>query len=689
MSVLTIEGNTQQMFGIENLPGSKQRNLSGEERESSSSFVNWFDCPWSPAALEADGNALNGVAALSSGSATQLKIAYIGHSHHRKTGSNRFFLELLQELATVDVHWDEGWLGKDNLDLREILDRGYDLIVLYQTESHAKLLNDSGRRVLFVPMYDSCLSFSEVFWRELGGIEILCFCRRLFERLRSQGLRARYAQFFPDPAHFEVKAEPQYAGFFWQRRRENSWKTLRSLLEGSELSWINIHEACDLDCPPVTTISEADKRRFHLRFSRWSEDGKAHDEALQQAGIYFAPRLYEGIGMSFLEAMAMGKAVVAADNPTMNEYLTHNVNGYLFDPEHPRPIDLARFREMGKAARETVERGHPRWLRSREEIGSWLSGTSPKPRPIRPGRKIHSAEISVICLPSANPADLDRTCASVVVQNYSRIEHVIVSRSSPLPNANPALRYVSVPVTAGRYQTLNTAASIARGDWIIFLNAGDILLDENVLSEALEGQSTHRDFIVGHYLELRGGNEFMHWVSDFEAACQRLVAGKIDPDWLAKAPALSATLINRRILQRQSFSQRFHLAGDLDFLLRCRRNGASLHHANTTIARVCGSTRNERLMRIKEYQRILSRETLNAKAVRAFAAPYPAECEPLLKSWIQLGPLTLFLNLIRDLATARYAVRRVCSHLRFLGIRGVLDRLRQLFALRFAARRRL
>ena len=185
-----------------------------------------------------------------------------------------------------------------------------------------------------------------------------------------------------------VDPEPQYAGFFWQRRQELQWETLRSLVGDSRLSWINLHQAPDLHSSPVTAIPKSDQESYRLRFSAWSEDRSTYDEALRQAGIYFAPRLYEGIGMSFLEAMAMGKAIVAPDNPTMNEYLTHNVNGYLFNPEDPRPVALTRFREMGKMARETIERGRPRWLRSREELGHWLlTGTSPKRRCLGPAAR--------------------------------------------------------------------------------------------------------------------------------------------------------------------------------------------------------------------------------------------------------------------------------------------------------------
>ena len=308
-----------------------------------------------------------------------MRIAYIDHSHHRKTGSTRFFLDLLEELGTVDVYWDESWLGKRRVDVWEVLSRHYDVIVVFQMEVHAKFLKDKGRRrrVVFVPMYDSCLRYPESFWRELAEIEILCFCRTLFERLQGWGLRVRYAQYFPDPAQFTVNTRPDYAGFFWPRRQELPWGTIRSLLGDSKLSWINLHQAPDIQSSETTEISSTDRTHYRLRFSAWSEDRRGYHRAMRQAGVYFAPRLYEGIGMSFLEAMAMGKAVVAPDNPTMNEYLTHEVNGFLYKPEDPRPVNLKRFRELGKAARETIERGRPRWRQSREELGAWLLGATP------------------------------------------------------------------------------------------------------------------------------------------------------------------------------------------------------------------------------------------------------------------------------------------------------------------------
>ena len=173
-----------------------------------------------------------------------------------------------------------------------------------------------------------------------------------------------------------VDTEPDYAGFFWQRVQELRWETIRSLVGDSNLSWINLHQTPDIQSSQMTEIPRSHRARYRVRFSAWSEDRSGYDRAMRRAGIYFAPRLYEGIGMSFLEAMAMGKAVVAPDNPTMNEYLKHDVNGFLYNPEDPRPVNLKRFRELGKAARETIERGRPRWQQHREELGAWILGAT-------------------------------------------------------------------------------------------------------------------------------------------------------------------------------------------------------------------------------------------------------------------------------------------------------------------------
>jgi glycosyltransferase involved in cell wall biosynthesis len=59
---------------------------------------------------------------------------------------------------------------------------------------------------------------------------------------------------------------------------------------------------------------------------------------LAEFGVFIAPRRKEGIGMAFLEQMAMGKCVISHNEATMNEYIISGETGILVDMSNPRRI---------------------------------------------------------------------------------------------------------------------------------------------------------------------------------------------------------------------------------------------------------------------------------------------------------------------------------------------------------------
>jgi len=595
-----------------------------------------------------------------------VRIAYIDHSYHIQTASTMFLLDLLREIAEVDVYFDESWLGNENVDLSEILARHYDVIVLFQVERHAKVLNDSSARVIFVPMYDSCLPFADDFWKGLTCLEILCFCRALYERLAGWGLRTRYVQFFPEVVRFDVNTTPERAGFFWSRLPEPSWQTVKALLGQSRLSWINIHQARDpLGAGPLV-LADGDEEQYQLRFTEWADDKTEYTRALHQAGIFFAPRLQEGIGMAFLESMAMGKAVVAADNPTMNEYITDQVNGYLFDPNNPKPLDLHRFREIGRTARESMERGRRRWEQSERAIKQWIiTGDWPERETACLRRWNSPATVSVIVLSARDQKAVEQTRSSVENQSHAPLEQIVA-------HAHRGIRSADL---------LNRTAATAKGEWLIFLSAGTVFQDENALGEALDNASVDTDFITCHYLEQVNGREFARRVAWFDSAVERLATGQLDSAWFASLPILSATLIKRRLFERTRFAPRFRLAADIDFFLRARRIGAIFRHGNTTLAHVRGADVDDALRRIKECRRIFLREASSRASIDALCSSLNQKiCDPLLDVWRRLGALHLAFNLICHRSVACYARDRALQRFRYLGIPGIL--LRQLLWLR-------
>ena len=91
--------------------------------------------------------------------------------------------------------------------------------------------------------------------------------------------------------------------------------------------------------PPVP---EDFRSAYHVELH---EGGYLPDEEyralLSEPGVYIAPRFTEGIGMSFLEALAAGKFVVAHKDATMDEAIDDGVTGRLVDMRNPMPIQLS------------------------------------------------------------------------------------------------------------------------------------------------------------------------------------------------------------------------------------------------------------------------------------------------------------------------------------------------------------
>jgi glycosyltransferase involved in cell wall biosynthesis len=92
------------------------------------------------------------------------------------------------------------------------------------------------------------------------------------------------------------------------------------------------------------------------------------------SALYVAPRFHEGIGLSFLEAMAMGRCVIAVNNPTMNEYIIDGENGFLYDISSPAPIALSpeKIRNIQQNTIKYMQDGRNRWEKDKSLILDWL-----------------------------------------------------------------------------------------------------------------------------------------------------------------------------------------------------------------------------------------------------------------------------------------------------------------------------
>ena len=307
-----------------------------------------------------------------------MKIAFLDNAFHLRTKSSLFFVELLERLGTV-VHFH---VNIYELSMAaEIATADFDLVVLWQTEYFAPYFLSCGKKTVVIPMYDGCAGASNLYWQSMREARAVNFCQKLHFRHQSLGLSSFYARYFPDPsAIVPVTDFSSLRGFLWQRRPDQKidWRLAYALIPQG-MDSLHVHLVSDHghneDPPPPITLSW------------WADDKNAYGSHMAQANLFFASRRTEGIGMSTLEAMAMGMCVVANDDATANEYIIDKQNGRLFTvPSNPGEnvkalkITPAAAERMGRSARHSVELGRERFLEGIDDLLAHIAAT-PLPSP--------------------------------------------------------------------------------------------------------------------------------------------------------------------------------------------------------------------------------------------------------------------------------------------------------------------
>ena len=275
-----------------------------------------------------------------------MKLLLVDHACHKKTQSFGFFHRMLEERFDVKTfYYDRHGCCRVP---REFLDES-DWVVFLEFLPWRFRLGIPGKKCLFVPMYDN--EWGSVWqWRRLAasGMHVLSFCGKVAEHARKCGvpgcrlLDVRFAVAPSKVADLEGDARRL---LIWERG-DVTFEAVKALFAPEDLDEVLVlrhpeeglrHEA----------ISEGDRANYHVRVAEVGFlPAEEYRNLVRPYGLVLAPRFKEGIGMSFLEYMAMGKVVIAHDDATMCEAIAHGRNGWLTDLRHPSRVDVSALRRI-------------------------------------------------------------------------------------------------------------------------------------------------------------------------------------------------------------------------------------------------------------------------------------------------------------------------------------------------------
>lgn len=195
---------------------------------------------------------------------------------------------------------------------------------------------------------------------------------------------------------------------------------------------------------------------------------------------------------------------------------------------------------------------------------------------------MNNPKISVVTINFNDAKGLQKTISSVVSQTYNDFEYIVVDGGSTDESVNvieenkQKISYWVSEKDKGIYNAMNKGIVKATGEYILFLNSGDYLVNNRVLENVVNELRDNVDFVSGN-LE--------YYLSD------NILFTRVHPNKLTFTYLVSKTISHPSTFIRRVMFEKFGLynedlkiVSDWEFFFKCLGlNGATFKSINTTI----------------------------------------------------------------------------------------------------------
>lgn len=295
------------------------------------------------------------------------------HFFHQKTKSFDFLEDILKEHYEIIRVWDYSSKGGERPDIREINSiKPYCIIFAQKFPPPIILKKIYCLNKIWLPMYDSISSLRLVSLLKYMGIDIkiISFSYNVHSQLKKIWPYVLYLQYYPKPMVEDLKDDwsKKIKVFFWQRIEKINWELVKKLIDPAVIDTLYFRILPDPGHAVQKMPDKEDIVAYNIKFVEGWLSKDEYINLLKSCDVFIAPRPREGIGHTYLEAMACGLCVVSPNWPTANEYITSEKNGILYKLGYSKRIDLSRAITYGNDALESVRQGRARWDTEKNKI---------------------------------------------------------------------------------------------------------------------------------------------------------------------------------------------------------------------------------------------------------------------------------------------------------------------------------
>lgn len=170
--------------------------------------------------------------------------------------------------------------------------------------------------------------------------------------------------------------------------------------------------------------------------------------------------------------------------------------------------------------------------------------------------------VSIITINYNNKVGLEKTIESVISQNYFSIEYLVIDGASSdgsvdiIKKYQDKIDYWVSEKDSGIYNAMNKGINAATGNYLLFLNSGDVFNGDTALEDFVKHPDFEGDIVYGDYKFEQGG--------------------KVYPDHLTPLFFMRTSLPHQSTLFHKSvfdkmglYDERFKMVSDRAFYIKC------------------------------------------------------------------------------------------------------------------------
>lgn len=173
------------------------------------------------------------------------------------------------------------------------------------------------------------------------------------------------------------------------------------------------------------------------------------------------------------------------------------------------------------------------------------------------------------------------TVESVLGQTYENLEYLIIDGMSTDGTQEMIRRYegdervrLVVESDSGLYNAMNKGVDLCSGQYIIFMNSGDLFYDEKVIEDMVPCLSA--DLVYGNTLRRKERGEQIEKYYGKYRLMWLLLSGRM----MSHQSLFTSTDIMRKF----RFDEQYRIAADYDFVVRAKKSQCSIKYVDRTVS---------------------------------------------------------------------------------------------------------